>query len=270
MAVGNIVETDEEIRPELEFVTGNGGLADRDGVPLVTELEMPVPDKPVAVVGELVWLAASEEDPWDTDELGILLEVLANDVYVVENIDGRPDSVYGVELPEIPVPFEFELGDTVGVKGTDTKLEESVLVVLTKGIPVFVFVFVRVTDPLDGAERAEFDDPGAVLMGLEDGNGTGSVVEFEMGELETVAVIVGENVVDRKVDEKTVGETVPLTFNVVLEIPETVVVTPEDVEFDVVTEEDLTEPEADSKSDVDDVVLMFPLGEGVDDCVELL
>lgn len=142
--------------------------------------------------------------------------------------------------------------------------------VLTKGIPVFVCVFVRVADPLDGAERAGFDDLGAVLMGLEDGNGTGSVVEFEMGELETVAVIVGENVVDRKVDEKTVGETVPLTFNVVLEIPETVVVTPEDVEFDVVAEEDLTEPEADSKSDVDDVVLMFPLGEGVDDCVEVL
>lgn len=190
-----MVETDEGIRPELEFVTGNGGPADCDGEALIAELEIPVPDKLVAIVRELVLLAASEEDRFNVGELGKLLDVLVNDVYVVESIDGLPDTVYGVELPETPVPFELELGDTVSVIGTDTKLGEEVLVVLTKGKLVFVFVFVP--DALDGAERVEFDNPEAVVMGLDDGNDTGSIVEFGMGELEAAdGVIVEENVVD--------------------------------------------------------------------------
>lgn len=54
MSVGSIVEADEGTKPELEFVTGNGGLVDFDGVALAAGLEIPVPDKLVAVEGELV------------------------------------------------------------------------------------------------------------------------------------------------------------------------------------------------------------------------
>ena len=178
LPVGSIVETDVGMSPELEFVTGNGGLADRAGVALTGELVIPVPDRLVAVVGELVLLAASEEDP------------------------------------------------------------------------------------LDGAERVEFDGPGAVLVGLEDGNDTGSAVEFETGEPETADGIVEENGVERRVDEKTVGKTVPLAFDLVTEKVDCEVGTPGNVEFDDVAGEDLIEPEEVPKSGIDDVnlPLLFRVG----------